>query len=236
MNITQEVTNHLIGLSDKSIANHSQKFFKAFEGGYGQGDIFLGIRVPIIRQTIKQYKYITLKDIEELLKSKYHEIRLFAVLAMVKKYEKSTEVEKLEIYNLYINNLKYINNWDLIDTTTPHIVGNFLYKKDDISILYTLAKSDILWDRRVSIIATFYFIKNNKFDDALKISKILLNDNHDLIHKAVGWMLREIGKRDLDTQRCFLNKHYKGMPRVMLRYAIEKFEEDERLKYLHGKI
>ncbi len=228
----KDIEKRLKLLGNPEIAKHSQGFFKTGKGEYGEGDIFLGIRIPIIRQEIKKYKDFSLADTEKLLHSKYHEIRMFAVLLLVQKYKKNKD-EQTEIFELYIKNRKYVNNWDLIDTTAPHIVGEHLARKDR-SLLYEFSKSKILWERRIAIIATFHFIRNNEFADSLKISKVLLEDKEDLIHKAVGWMLREIGKRDLKSEVDFLMKYYKKMPRMMLRYAIEKFPKEARDKYLKG--
>ncbi len=231
----KEITLHLSGLSNQEIAEHSQRFFKTDEGEYGYGDKFLGIRVPVIRKTIKQYKKTSLDEISKLIKSEYHEIRLFALLLLVQQFSKADRNQKALIYNLYLNHTAYINSWDLVDTTAHHIVGGFLKdKKRDI--LYQLSLSDSLWERRISIIATFCFINNNDFTDTLNISKILINDDEDLIHKAVGWMLREIGKRDITREVIFLKEHYKNMPRTMLRYSIEKFSSSERQAYLKGLV
>ncbi|NLM07201.1 MAG: DNA alkylation repair protein [Tissierellia bacterium] len=203
------------------------RFFKTGKGEYGEGDIFLGIVVPIQRAIAKKYKDVSLKEIQKLLDSKIHEYRLTGLLVLVEKYKEDKEL----VYNFYIKNFRNINNWDLVDLTAPKIMGDFLKdKKKDI--LYSLAISDDLWERRISIIVTFAFIKDNDFKDALKISKILLNDKHDLIHKAVGWMLREIGKRDKEVETEFLDKHYRFMPRTMLRYSIEKFNPREKEFYM----
>ncbi len=203
------------------------RFFKTGKGEYGEGDIFLGIVVPIQRAIAKKYKDVSLKEIQKLLDSKIHEYRLTGLLVLVEKYKEDKEL----VYNFYIKNFRNINNWDLVDLTAPKIMGDFLKdKKKDI--LYSLAISDDLWERRISIIVTFAFIKDNDFKDALKISKILLNDKHDLIHKAVGWMLREIGKRDKEVETEFLDKHYRFMPRTMLRYSIEKFDPKEKEFYM----
>ena len=203
------------------------RFFKTGKGQYGEGDIFLGIVVPIQRAIAKKYKDVSLKEIQKLLDSKIHEYRLTGLLVLVEKYKEDKEL----VYNFYIKNFRNINNWDLVDLTAPKIMGDFLKdKKKDI--LYSLAISDDLWERRISIIVTFAFIKDNDFKDALKISKILLNDKHDLIHKAVGWMLREIGKRDKEVETEFLDKHYRFMPRTMLRYSIEKFDPKEKEFYM----
>ena len=212
-----------------------QRFFKTGKGEYGEGDIFLGITVPQSREIAKKYISIQLEEINLLLQSKIHEERLIALLILVENYKKSTQKDKELIFNFYLNNAKYINNWDLVDLTADKIAGHYLYDKPK-DILYKLAKSDNLWKKRISIISTFYFIKNNEFNETLKISEILIKDNHDLIQKAVGWMLREIGKRSPETEEEFLNKHYRIMPRTTLRYAIEKFPESKRQAYLKGKI
>jgi 3-methyladenine DNA glycosylase AlkD len=210
-------------------AKISQRFFKTGPGEYGEGDVFLGITVPDTRKVVKGYSNLKLKEVVRLLHSKIHEERLTALLIMVNKFQ--AEKNKEKIYNLYLKNTKYINSWDLVDLSAPKIIGAYLLCKPKL-ILYKLAESKNIWERRISIISTFCFIKNNKFKETLKIAKILLNDEQDLIHKAVGWMLREVGKRDLKTEEEFLKKYYKRMPRTMLRYAIEKFPEKKRKKYL----
>ncbi len=229
----QKITGYLDSLANPEIAKHSQRFFKTAEGEYGFGDIFLGIRVPVIRQAIKKYKTTPLSVAEKLLKSEYHEVRLFALLLLVFRFSKSSVDEQEKIYHLYLSNTQYINNWDLVDSSAHHIIGAYIENKDK-SVLYDLSKSNLLWERRIAIISTFYFIKKNQFSDTLHISEQLLSDQEDLIHKAVGWMLREIGKRDLAKEVAFLKAHYKKMPRTMLRYVIEKFPEQERKKYLKG--
>jgi len=207
-----------------------QKYFKTGKGEYGEGDIFLGVKIWPLRTLAKEYD-LSLNDITKLLKSKIHEYRMVAILMLVKKFGQADQKTKKQIFNLYLKNTKYINNWDLIDLSTPNIIGAYLLdKKRDI--LYRLAKSKSIWEKRIAMLATLTFIKNNQFKDTLKISKILLNDDHDLIHKAVGWMLREVGKRNIRIEEEFLKKYYKIMPRTMLRYAIEKFPEKKRQKYL----
>ncbi|MFH0700931.1 MAG: DNA alkylation repair protein [Candidatus Woesearchaeota archaeon] len=206
-------------------------YFKR-KGEYGEGDLFLGITMPVQREVAKKYyREISLKEVEQLLHGKYHEERMTALIILTYKFKKASEAERKEIYDLYLRNTKYINNWDLVDVTTPRIVGEYLRDKDH-AILYQLAKSKDLWEKRISVLATFTFIAHHQFKDTLKISETLLNDKHDLIHKAVGWALREIGKRDQTVEEEFLQKHYRTMPRTMLRYAIEKFEEEKRKKYL----
>ena len=210
-------------------------FFKIGKGEYGEGDIFLGITLPESRKFAQKYSKLSFKEISSLLESKIHEERLISLLILVNNYKDSNQDSKKKIYDFYLKNIKKINNWDLVDLTADKIIGNYLSdKKKDI--LCKLANSSNLWEKRISIISTFHFIKNNKFEETLKIAEILLNDSHDLIHKAVGWMLREIGKRNQNIEEEFLKKHYKKMPRTMLRYAIEKFPEEERQAYLKGKI
>lgn len=232
---SEDVAQALRRLADPAIANHSQRFFKTGKGEYGEGDRFLGIRVPILRGQAKKYRAIPLKEIQPLLQSSFHEERLCALLLLVQKFSKGNEEERTDIYRLYINNTQYVNNWDLVDSSAAQILGSYLESKDK-SPIYELSKSDSLWDRRIAIMSTFHFIKNNQFDDALAISKHLICDREDLIHKAVGWMLREMGKRDLETEEAFLRLHYKKMPRTMLRYAIEKFPEAKRQQYLKGVV
>ena len=216
-------------LSNPEKAKLLQRFFKTGKGDYGEGDIFLGIMVPEQRKIANKYKDITLIKIQNLLNSKIHEYRLISLFILISKYQRSGN--KKEIVNFYLKNTKNINNWDLIDLSAPKIIGNYLLDKDR-SLLYKLAKSKSLWEKRISILATAEFIRNNQFKDTLKISEILLNDKHDLIHKGVGWMLREVGKRDQKIEEKFLKKHYKKMPRTMLRYAIEKFSDEKRKFYL----
>ena len=210
-----------------------QRFFKTGKGQYGEKDIFLGLMVPETRMIAKEFSDINLKAVELHLDSKYHEERLAALLILVEKFKKADN--KKEIYDFYCNNVKKVNNWDLVDLSADKIVGAYLIDKDK-KILYKMANSDNLWERRVAIISTFAFVKSGKFEECFKVSELLLNDEHDLIHKAVGWMLREVGKRDQEAEEKFLKKHYKKMPRTMLRYAIEKFPEDLRARYLRGKI
>lgn len=219
----------LNSLSDPERAKHSAGFFKTGKGEYGEGDEFLGITVPVQREAAKKYPDLSLDDLQSLLNSKIHECRLTALFILIAKYKKSDEKEK--IAKFYLKNAENINNWDLVDLSAPNILGDFLLEKDK-SILYDFARSDNLWKKRISILSTLGFIKKNKFKDSLKIAEILLFDKHDLIHKAVGWIIREIGKRDLKTEEEFLGKYYKTMPRTCLRYAIEKFPEEKRKMYL----
>ncbi|BBE31434.1 DNA alkylation repair protein [Tepiditoga spiralis] len=237
MNCTVELVTELKNNTNIEKAKHSKQFFKSFPGGYGEGDMFLGITVPIQRKIAKKYyKFCTLKDIEVLLNNEFHEIRLTALFILTYKLEKSDNNEEIKkIVDLYINKISKVNNWDLVDSSAPKILGPYFLNKDK-SLLYNYANSNNLWKQRISIITTQYFIKNNQFQDTLNISKILLNHSHDLIHKAVGWMLREIGNRNFEVEFNFLKDHYKNMPRTMLRYAIEKFDKELRVKFLKGKI
>jgi 3-methyladenine DNA glycosylase AlkD len=230
----EKMKRELLQLSDSDHAKILLGFFKTGKGQYGEGDLFLGIRVPEQRKVAKKYTKLGLNGIQKLLDSKYHEHRFTALVILINKYQQAEESGKGEIFRFLLKNTENINNWDLVDLSAPRIIGDYLVDKDR-SILYELAKSKNLWERRISILATFKFIANNDFEDALKISEILLEDKHDLIHKAVGWALREIGKRDQKMEEKFLNENACNMPRTMLRYAIEKFEETKRKTYLTKK-
>jgi 3-methyladenine DNA glycosylase AlkD len=231
----EEIQKRLRGLADTAIAEHSQRFFKTGKGEYGEGDKFLGIRVPVLRREAAKVKDLPLEGIQLLVRSAFHEERLFAVLLLVERFTKGNRNERSAVYQLYLKNKRSINNWDLVDISAPHILGAHLEDKDR-RLLYELAASESVWERRMSIMATFYFIRKSEFTDALHISSLLVNDKEDLIHKAVGWMLREVGKRDMASEKRFLKKHYRRMPRTMLRYAIERFPEKERKAYLHGEV
>ena len=237
MNRVELVKQELKGYIDDEKAAFLPRFFKAFKGGYGEGDQFLGIVVPLQRKVArKYYKKISLEEIESLLKEPVHEYRLTALLMLVNKFEKATdEPERKAIVDTYLNNLESVNNWDLVDLSAPNILGAFLFDKDK-SILYKMARTPDLWKQRIAILSTFYFIKQGRYDDTLKITEILLTHVHDLIQKAVGWMLREIGKRDFRVEYDFLKLNYRIMPRTMLRYAIERFESELRQKFLKGLI
>jgi 3-methyladenine DNA glycosylase AlkD len=218
--------------SDIDRAKNCQRFFKTGPDQYGEGDVFIGVTSPNARKIAKNFvSRVGFKDIELLIKSKIHEERLVGVLILVEMFKKNPE----SVYNFYLKNSKGVNNWDLVDLSAPKIVGAFLLDKSDKIILYKLASSENLWDKRISIVSTYTFIKENQFKDTLKISKMLLGDRHDLIHKAVGWMLREVGKRDIEVLKKFLRDNYNELPRTTLRYAIERFPEDLRKKYLLGK-
>lgn len=206
-------------------------FFKTGKGEYAEGDMFIGVSVPDTRLVAREYIDESFTNIKILLSSKIHEDRLLGLLILVGKYQKGDEAEKNKITKFYLSNKKSINNWDLVDISASYILGHSLYKKD-ISILYKLAKSKNLWDRRIAIIATHYFIKNNIFKDTLELSFLLMRDREDLMHKAIGWMLREVGKKDKKVLEDFLLKHVKIMPRTTLRYAIERFSKEERRYYM----
>jgi 3-methyladenine DNA glycosylase AlkD len=230
-----KIQNEMVSLSNLEDGLFLQKFFKTGPGQYGEGDLFRGIRVPVLRRLSKTYHGISLDQTELLLQSAYHEDRLLALLILVRKFSVANEATRLDIHRLYLKNTKYINNWDLVDSSAEHIVGAFLIDKDK-ELLYQLARSSILWERRIAMLATFHFIKRNLFDETLRIAEILLTDKDNLIHKAVGWMLREIGKRDPYREDAFLKANYRQMPRTMLRYAIERFPEEKRLGYLKGMV
>lgn len=227
----KKITEELQKLQDPEKARILSGFFKTGKGQYGDGDVFLGIKVPQQRKIAKEFSGILLDDVGELLKSNIHEFRLTSLLILVSKYKKENPDGRKEIVDFYLNNLENINNWDLVDSSAPYILGDFLLDNDR-SILYKLARSNNLWERRIAMLSTFAFIKNNDFEDALMLSEILVADKHDLIHKAVGWMLREVGKRDIRKEEEFLQKHCRKMPRTMLRYAIEKFSDDKRKYYM----
>ena len=226
-----DVEKALKAKANKAKSQLLSRFFKTGKGEYGEGDVFLGITVPEQRLIAKEFIGIPLEEVQKLLQSPVHECRFTALLVLTYKYPKADEKEKKKIFNFYVKNTKYINNWDLVDVTCYKIVGAYLYDKDR-SILYKLVKSKSLWEKRIAIISTFYFIREKDFSDSLKIGEMLLKDKHNLIHKAVGWMLREVGKRDENVLHDFLKIHTKKMPRTMLRYAIEKLPEEFRRYYM----
>ena len=229
----EELLKEVKRLANPEKAKILQRFFKTGKGEYGEGDIFIGLTVQQSRKVAKNHYGLDLNSIRKLLSSNIHEHRLVGLLILINKYNK--EDNKQEIFNFYLQNSKQINNWDLVDLSAPNIVGEFLAdKKRDI--IYNLAKSNDLWEKRISVISTFTYIRKGEFKDTLRISEILLHDKHDLIHKAVGWMLREIGKRNKEILEDFLKKNYKNIPRTMLRYSIEKFDKKVRQKYLRGEI
>ncbi len=230
-----EIQEKLAALGDTRIASSSLRFFKTGPGEYGEGDLFRGIRVPVLRRLSREYQAITLPEAERLLRSPFHEDRLLALLILVRLYARGDAAVREKIYRLYLKNARFINNWDLVDSSAEHIVGAFLWEKGRRP-LYQLAKSGDLWERRIAIMATFHFIKRGEYGETFSIALKLLSDREDLIHKAVGWMLREVGKRAPEAEEQFLKKNYRRMPRVMLRYAIEKFPEEQRRMYLKGEV
>jgi 3-methyladenine DNA glycosylase AlkD len=229
----EPVRRRLRQLASPSDAVFLKRFFKTAPGEYGAGDRFIGIRVPMLRQLVKEYQSLPLRAVTALLRSKIHEERLLALLFLVDAYERSDDEARAEIYTLYLDNLAHINNWDLVDSSAPYIVGRHLEQRPR-RVLFRLAGSKILWHRRVAMLATLTFIRAGDFTEALLLAERLRDDEHDLMHKAVGWMLREIGKRDVTTLRSFLHQHAALMPRTMLRYAIERLPERERLSFLRA--
>ena len=212
-----------------------QRFFKTAPGQYGEGDRFLGLRVPQVRRLARLHRTLPPPALLELLHSPWHEERLLALLVFVDRYPRAADAERETIYRTYLANTRHINSWDLVDVSAEHIVGAHLHP-DNPSVLERLAGSDLLWDRRIAIVATFRWIKRGDFGPTLHLSRRLLADSHDLIHKAVGWMLREVGKRDRPSEETFLRAHCRTMPRTMLRYALEHFPEAERQRYLRGDV
>lgn len=225
----------LRGMADPGDAAVLRRFFKTGPGEYGEGDRFLGVRVPAVRKLAREFEHMPRREIVRLLRSRFHEERLLALLIMVRRFERGDEAQQKWIYGLYLENTRQVNNWDLVDLTAAHIVGAYL-KEKPTQPLHDLARSELLWERRIAIVATFYFIRRSDFGPTLTVAGLLLSDTEDLIHKAAGWMLREVGKRDMAAEEEFLRRHCREMPRTMLRYAIEKFPERKRLKYLNGSV
>jgi len=232
--IAVEISARLRRLGDPEKARFLQGFFKTGPGQYAEGDRFIGLKVPQVRLLLREYRGLTPTDALPLLASPIHEERLFALLALVRCFEKGDQADREQIYTLYLANTHRINNWDLVDISAPQIVGGFLLERDS-GPLDLLARSASLWERRISIIATFTFIRRNRFEDTLRVAQQLLHDREDLIHKAAGWMVREVGKREKAVEEGFLRQHCRVMPRTMLRYAIEKFPEEIRQMYLKGE-
>lgn len=228
-----EIISKLKSMGDKQRAAHSQKFFKTGPGEYAQGDIFLGITVPELRKQASKLCSVSLGEIKKLLKSPLHEVRLLSLLMLIDSFQRGDINNKRKVFDVYIKNTKYINNWDLVDVSAHKIVGQYLQDRSR-KRLYRFVKSPLIWERRIAIISTWHFIRAKDIDDTLKLSEILLNDKEDLMHKAVGWMLREAAKRDTKRVEKFLQEHYINLPRTTLRYAIERFPETKRKKYLKG--
>jgi 3-methyladenine DNA glycosylase AlkD len=229
-----DVRRELQSLADPDKAVILQRFFKTGPGQYGEGDVFIGVTVPQSRQVAKKFIKLPLVEVKVLLYSGLHEERLVALLILAQKYDNASGMEKEEIVRFYLDNIKQVNNWDLVDLSAPSILGAHLMDVDRV-LLYRLAGSGSVWERRIAIVATLRFIRNNDFSDTLKIAAMLLHDDHDLIHKAAGWMLREVGKRDVAAEEAFLEKHCKVMPRTMLRYAIERFPESKKRRYMKAE-
>ena len=222
--MTTKIYNALVARSDEEKKIVLPRFFKTGKGQYGEGDMFLGVTVPNIREVAEEFKDVNFNVIEELIHSPWHEMRMCALLILVNNSQK--EVTK-ETFDFYLSQTKYINNWDLVDLSAPQIVGKYLLDKDR-DILYKLTESDMLWDNRIAIVSTLTFIRNNDLDDTYKLSLKMMHHRHDLMHKSIGWMLREAGKRDTKRLYDFVQEHKAIMPRTMLRYSIEKFDKETR--------
>ena len=224
----------LLGLRNPKDAEFLQRFFKTTPGQYGAGDQFLGIRVPATREVAREFHDLPIDDIASLLKEKWHEARLLAVILLSNRYAKGSPAERKKIFDLYVANAARVNNWDLVDASAANIVGAHLETRKR-NLLYKLARSKNLWERRIAIVSTFRFIRNDEFDDTLRISRALMRDEHDLIHKAVGWMLREVGKRDASVLEAFLDEHAHELPRTALRYAIERMTPEKKRCFIAAK-
>ena len=225
--LTKTITNKLQALSDAEKREIFPKFFKAGKGEYGEGDRFLGVTVPNIRAIAKLHKDISIEEIRDLIQSEWHEVRLCALIIMVEKSKKKDEALRKELFNLYLSQTKRINNWDLVDLSCRFIIGEYLLEKSR-DILYQLAQSPLLWDNRIAIVSTYAFIRKGQLEDTYALSDLMMQHPHDLMHKAIGWMLREAGKRDSERLYDYVMSHRADMPRTMLRYAIEKFSPKER--------
>jgi len=233
--VVAAIQKELESLADPRHAAILQRFFKTGPGQYGEGDRFRGLRVPVLRKVARKYRHLSLAEAGRLLQSAFHEDRLLALLILIDQYYRRDDAFRDEIHRFYLDHAGWVNNWDLVDASAPHLVGHYLNDraKDPLT---RLAASGVLWERRMAIIATFHFIKQGDYDDTLRVARLLLGDPEDLIHKAVGWMLREVGKRRVAVAEAFLQAHYRNMPRTMLRYAIERFPEARRQAYLRGAV
>jgi 3-methyladenine DNA glycosylase AlkD len=229
------IRRRLASLGNRQAAYFARRFFKTGPGQYGEGDRFRGVRVPVLRKLAREFSEVDVRDAAKLLTSSYHEDRLLALILLVRRFAKGDEATRRRIYRLYLRNTASINSWDLVDVSAEHIVGAFLWQRARTP-LFRLARSPSLWERRISIMATFYFIRRGEFRATLRLAQMLLADKEDLIHKAVGWMLREIGKRDQCSEELFLRENYRRMPRVMLRYAIERHTAAAKQRYLRGEV
>lgn len=235
--LTEQIIESLKDKANPEKVDFFPRFFKTRPGEYGEGDMFLGVKVPDQRKIAKEfYREISMDDLSELIQNPYHEVRMTGLIALVYRYEKAkSEEERKELSDFYLHHLDWVNNWDLVDTSCPRILGHYYWKKEK-DLFYHLAGSHDLWRQRIAMISSLFWIKKGEFKDALEIAEMLKDHPHDLIHKAVGWMLREIGNEDIATELNFLKKHYQSMPRTALRYAIEKFPEDMRQDFLKDRI
>jgi 3-methyladenine DNA glycosylase AlkD len=229
-----EVRSRLQALADPADALFAQRYFKTGPGEYAEGDRFLGIRSTPMKALAREFAALSLMDLEQMLHSGWHEERMLALLVMVRAHSRGDAPAKAALHRLYLDNTRFVNNWDLVDGSAPQLVGAHLARGDDLSLLDDLARSELLWERRIAMIATLHFIRAGEPAPALRVAELLVNDQHPLIHKAVGWMLREVGKRHREAAEAFLRKHNRTMPRTMLRYAIERFPEPLRQEYLAG--
>jgi len=233
-----EIEKALIDMTNADLASakhaeRAKRFFKTGAGEYAEGEVFLGIQMPVLRKLARKYKEISLTEAQKLLRSGYHEQRMLSLLMLVEKFTDGDEKHRERVYQLYLKNTRYINNWDLVDASAYKILGEYLLDRDR-DVLVELAKSPLWWERRIAMVATYQLIRDKQYNDTFKLAKILLKDSEDLVQKAVGWMLREVGNRDRAEEERFLDKHYRTMPRTMLRYAIEKFPQAKRKSYLLG--
>lgn len=233
--VLKTLRRQLRDCADAADAAFLQRYFKTAPGEYGAGDRFLGVRVPVLRKLSRQYRTLPSTKVQTLLRSRWHEERLLALLILVEKAKKADEPKQRALRDLYLQHTHYINNWDLVDLSAQHLLGPFV-EADKLAVVRRLAHSAHWWERRIAIMATLYCIRQDRFQPTLKIANLLLDDTHPLIHKAVGWMLREVGNRDRRTAEEFLKPCYRSLPRTLLRYAIEKYPEPLRQRYLQGKV
>ena len=230
-----EIQTRLEAAGNADIAAHSARFFRTGPGEYGEGDRFRGIRVPVLRKLARSCDAADMPVVEQLLMSPWHEDRLCALFMLIRRYERGDDAQKEAVFALYLKRVEYVNNWDLVDSSAHKIVGAHL-ESGEKRLLFDWVRDESLWKRRIAVIATYWYIKRGRFDELLEMAEQLLDDDQDLMHKAVGWMLREVGKKDLAVEEAFLRRHYWNMPRTMLRYAIERFDEKTRKDYLEGRI
>lgn len=237
-NKREELQREIAAFGSKEKAAGCARFFKTGPGEYGEGDVFIGITTPELRSVVRRYDDLPLGEIERLLQSREHEYRMAALLLLVGRFGRGDAAARNNIYALYLRNVRRINNWDLVDASAEHIVGAWLDgRREKKAVLTILARSPVLWKRRIAMVATLHFIKAGRSDEALEVAELVLGDKHDLMHKAAGWMLREVGKRcSVTVLEKFLERHYRVMPRTMLRYAIERFPEPRRKAYLEGRV